>query len=90
MGVVDGVVIVEREEAVAVDLWRPIVTSGGRDALFPNYFGADLFNSDSQTVVTVTNALTTLGQVTIIWTSNTHSAVPMLSEVSLGKTGWGN
>jgi len=39
-----GVVIVKGERAVlGVNLKRPIVTSGDGDALFPNYFGEDLF-----------------------------------------------
>ena len=43
MGVLDGVVIVEREGAVlGVNLGRPIVINGDGEALFPNYFGAEL------------------------------------------------
>jgi len=37
--------IVEGKEAVlGVNLGHPIVTNGDGDALFPNYFGEDLFN----------------------------------------------
>ena len=40
-----GVAIVEEKEAVScVNLGRPIVTNGDGDALFPNYFGKDLFS----------------------------------------------
>jgi len=45
MGVLDGVVIVEREWAVlGVNLGHPIVTNGDFvTRLFQNYFGQDLF-----------------------------------------------
>jgi len=41
-----GMVTVEGKEAVfrgGINLGRPIVTTGNGDALFPNYFGEDLF-----------------------------------------------
>ena len=45
MGVLDGVVIIEGEEAAfGVNMGRPIVTNGDFATwLFPNYFGQDLF-----------------------------------------------
>jgi len=45
--VLDGMVIVEGEWAVfgCMHSVRPIVTNGDSDALFPNYFGEDLFSS---------------------------------------------
>jgi len=48
MGVLDGVVIVKGKGTVlGVNLGCPIVTIGDGDALFPNYFGENLFYVDS-------------------------------------------
>ena len=44
MGVLHGMVIVKGKGAVLwVNLEHPIVTNGHGVALFPNYFGKDLF-----------------------------------------------
>ena len=44
MGVIDGVVIIERKGAVlGVNFGRPTVTNEDDDGLFPNDFGEDLF-----------------------------------------------
>ena len=46
MGVLDGAGDHRREGAVwGVNLGRPIATNGDGDALFPNYFGEDLFHT---------------------------------------------
>jgi len=43
-GILDGVVIVEGEVAVlGVNVGHTVVTNGKGDALFPDYFGKDLF-----------------------------------------------